>query len=63
MINFNKVDIDNEVKNNLKNSIKGHISGAGPFSKKCETIIEKQLNVKKALLVTSCTFESVCLIA
>ncbi len=55
MINFNKVDIDNEVKNNLKNSIKGHISGAGPFSKKCETIIEKQLNVKKALLVTSCT--------
>ncbi len=55
MINFNKVDIDNKIINNLKRSIKGHISGAGPFAKKCESIIEKQLNVKKALLVTSCT--------
>ena len=55
MINFDKVDIDNEIINNLKKSIKGHISGAGPFAKKCEFIIEKQLNVKKALLVTSCT--------
>ncbi|HSB02273.1 MAG TPA: dTDP-4-amino-4,6-dideoxygalactose transaminase [Anaerolineales bacterium] len=33
----------------------GHISGDGPFTKKCHTFLEKELGVPKALLTTSCT--------
>src|SRR5512142_2328941 len=33
----------------------GHISGDGPFSKKCHAFLEGQLGVHKALLTTSCT--------
>src|SRR5512142_3291788 len=33
----------------------GHISGDGPFSKKCHAFLEGQLGVRKALLTTSCT--------
>src|SRR5215208_5866057 len=33
----------------------GHISGDGPFTKKCHAFFETQLGVKKALLTTSCT--------
>jgi dTDP-4-amino-4,6-dideoxygalactose transaminase len=33
----------------------GHISGDGPFTKKCHTFLETQLGVGKALLATSCT--------
>ena len=33
----------------------GHISGDGPFTKKCHAILEERLGVKKALLTTSCT--------
>ncbi len=33
----------------------GHISGDGPFTKKCHTLLEQQLGVAKALLTTSCT--------
>jgi len=32
-----------------------HISGDGPFTKKCHTLFEEQLGVQKALLTTSCT--------
>jgi dTDP-4-amino-4,6-dideoxygalactose transaminase len=32
-----------------------HISGDGPFTKKCHALIEELLGVKKALLTTSCT--------
>ena len=32
-----------------------HISGDGPFTKKCHTFFEKELGVPKALLTTSCT--------
>ena len=55
MINFNRVIIGPSIKKDINKSLKGHISGSGPFSKKCENLIEKQLGVKKALLVTSCT--------
>lgn len=32
-----------------------HLSGDGPFTKKCHTLLESQLGVPKALLTTSCT--------
>jgi len=32
-----------------------HISGDGPFSKRCEQTLQQLLNVKRALLTTSCT--------
>src|SRR5512141_2173463 len=33
----------------------GHISGDGPFTKKCHAFLEEALGVPKALLTTSCT--------
>jgi dTDP-4-amino-4,6-dideoxygalactose transaminase len=33
----------------------GHISGDGPFTKKCHGFLESELGVHKALLTTSCT--------
>jgi dTDP-4-amino-4,6-dideoxygalactose transaminase len=33
----------------------GHISGDGPFTKKCHAFLEQELGVPKALLTTSCT--------
>ena len=33
----------------------GHISGDGPFTKKCHSFLESELGVPKALLTTSCT--------
>jgi dTDP-4-amino-4,6-dideoxygalactose transaminase len=33
----------------------GHISGDGPFTKKCHAFLQEQLGVPKALLTTSCT--------
>src|SRR5512134_2741192 len=33
----------------------GHISGDGPFTKKCHAFLEQQFGVRKALLTTSCT--------
>jgi dTDP-4-amino-4,6-dideoxygalactose transaminase len=32
-----------------------HLSGDGPFTKKCHTLFEQELGVHKALLTTSCT--------
>ena len=32
-----------------------HVSGDGPFTKKCQAILEETLGVSKALLTTSCT--------
>ena len=33
----------------------GHISGGGRFGRRCETLLEKELGVERALLTTSCT--------
>lgn len=33
----------------------GHISGDGPFTKRCHTFLETTLGIPKALLTTSCT--------
>lgn len=32
-----------------------HISGDGPFTKRCQSLLERELGVAKALLTTSCT--------
>ena len=39
----------------LQAVLNGHISGDGPFSRKCHTWLEQFLGVPKALLTTSCT--------
>ncbi len=33
----------------------GHISGDGPFTRQCHTLLERELGLAKALLTTSCT--------
>jgi dTDP-4-amino-4,6-dideoxygalactose transaminase len=33
----------------------GHISGAGPFTRMCEQLLERELGVPRVLLTTSCT--------
>jgi dTDP-4-amino-4,6-dideoxygalactose transaminase len=33
----------------------GHISGDGPFTKRCEELLERELGVRRVLLTTSCT--------
>lgn len=33
----------------------GHVSGDGPFTKKCHAFLEKQFGLPKALLTTNCT--------
>ena len=33
----------------------GHISGDGPFTKRCEQLLERELGARRALLTTSCT--------
>lgn len=33
----------------------GHISGDGPYTKECHAFLERELNIPKALLTTSCT--------
>ena len=33
----------------------GHASGDGPFTRKCHAFLEQALNIRKALLTTSCT--------
>jgi dTDP-4-amino-4,6-dideoxygalactose transaminase len=33
----------------------GHISGDGPFTRRCEELLEQELGVSRALLTTSCT--------
>ncbi|MBZ5557753.1 MAG: dTDP-4-amino-4,6-dideoxygalactose transaminase [Acidobacteriia bacterium] len=33
----------------------GHISGDGPFTRRCSDLLERELGVSKALLTTSCT--------
>src|SRR5690349_16647639 len=55
-VDFNRpVVVGNEFEY-MKQAIEnGHISGDGPFTKKCHAFLEKELGVPKALLTTSCT--------
>jgi len=55
-IRFNRVDIQGNELEYIKQAIEeGHISGDSLFTHKCNTLLEKELDVKKSLFTTSCT--------
>jgi dTDP-4-amino-4,6-dideoxygalactose transaminase len=45
----------NEYKYIAEAIVNGHASGDGPFTKKCQELLEKELGAAKVLLTTSCT--------
>lgn len=56
LIPFNKPWISgNEYRYMAEAVEQGHISGDGPFTKKCSQLLEQWLGAKKVLLTTSCT--------
>ena len=55
-VDFNRpIVVGNEFEYMRQAVENGHISGDGPFTKKCHTLLEQELGVQKALLTTSCT--------
>ncbi len=55
-IPFNRSDIQGNELEYLNQAIdNGHISGDGIFTKKCNSLLQTTLGIKKALLTTSCT--------
>jgi dTDP-4-amino-4,6-dideoxygalactose transaminase len=55
-VDFNHpVPVGNEIEYVTQAIYSGHISGDGPFTKKCHALLEQELGVKKALLTTNCT--------
>lgn len=55
-VDFNRpVVVGNEFEYMRQAVENGHISGDGPFTKRCHAFFEKELGVQKALLTTSCT--------
>jgi len=55
-VDFNRPVIVGKEFEYMKQAIEnGHISGDGPFTKKCHAFLEKELGIQKALLTTSCT--------
>jgi dTDP-4-amino-4,6-dideoxygalactose transaminase len=55
-INFNKPFIAKNQFAYISQAVQSvHISGDGPFTKKCHQFLEKTLGVNKALLTTNCT--------
>jgi len=55
-IPFNWVDIQGNELEYIKQAISSsHISGDGIFTNKCNSLLEKEMGVKKSLLTTSCT--------
>jgi dTDP-4-amino-4,6-dideoxygalactose transaminase len=56
LIPFNRPSFEgNELKYMAQAVAGGHISGDGPFSKRCHAYLESELGVARALLTTSCT--------
>lgn len=55
-IPFNRATITGREMEYIAQSVEnGHISGDGPFTKKCHALLEETLSVPRALLTTSCT--------
>lgn len=55
-VDFNRpILVGNELDYMQQAVANGHLSGDGPFTKKCHAFLEDELGTKKALLTTSCT--------
>ena len=55
-IPFNRASTEgNEQRYMIEAVANGHISGDGPFTRQCHTLLEQTMGVSKALLTTSCT--------
>src|SRR5512141_2248595 len=55
-IDFNQpLPVGNELEYIAEALQSGHISGDGPFTKRCHAFLEQSLGVPKVLLTTSCT--------
>jgi dTDP-4-amino-4,6-dideoxygalactose transaminase len=55
-VDFNRpVLVGNELAYIHQAITNAHISGDGPFTKKCHAFLEQELGIEKALLTTSCT--------
>ena len=55
-IDFNRpVVVGREMEYMAEAVASGHLSGDGPFTKKCHALLETELGIPKALLTTSCT--------
>jgi dTDP-4-amino-4,6-dideoxygalactose transaminase len=56
LIPFNRPSFEGREQLYMAEAISsGHISGDGPFSKRCHAYLESELGVPRALLTTSCT--------
>lgn len=55
-IPFNKASLTGNEINYIMESVRhGHISGDGPYTRRCNTLLEQAVGAAKALLTTSCT--------
>lgn len=55
-IAFNRPSVVGDELTSMSEAIRsGRLCGSGPCSEKCQRLLEEQLQVKKALLTTSCT--------
>lgn len=55
-VDFNRAALVGRELEYIQQAIEnGHISGDGPFTKKCHAFLEKELGVRESLLTTSCT--------
>jgi dTDP-4-amino-4,6-dideoxygalactose transaminase len=55
-IPFNRATFTGNEQRYMNEAVQnGHISGDGPFTKRCHTLLEEELGTRKALLTTSCT--------
>jgi dTDP-4-amino-4,6-dideoxygalactose transaminase len=55
-IPFNRASLTGNELLNISAAIEaGHIAGDGPFTKRCEELLEAELGVPRVLLTTSCT--------
>jgi dTDP-4-amino-4,6-dideoxygalactose transaminase len=53
---FNKAGLAGAELRYMQEAIeRGHISGDGPFTRECESLLERDLGVARVLLTTSCT--------
>lgn len=55
-IPFNKIHLTGNENRYIKESISSlHVSGNGPFTKRCESFLQERFHIQKTLLTTSCT--------